>query len=618
MKLKTLFVVFAILILSHSPVRGDFAAPPYDGGGFSFRGRLYPSLPFRTTTYFSFSPFSKMVEGRWKILIILVEYSDYSHRDDIEIPSSPDYFHDMFAGGPHYPFRSMNDFYLENSGGRFGIGEVDVYGWYTLPHTRQYYACNATACDPDSNAYGFRVRGDYWEPAGALEVVDDALNMAMNNDPSLDLMQYDNDGDGMPESIVIIHAGEGGESDRTDPMNIWSHRNIYTLSTTAGTGFSGNIVYVMGPEMFSENDTMPVRMGVFAHEFGHALGLPDLYDTDYSSCGDGPYSLMAYGVHTGTPPGSNPYPLDAWLKMKLGWVYPVDITINTCGRLVYPIQLSNVVYRYNPSGGSEYFLIAFRKDYGFDHQMFSNLSPHWKGAVYIWHVDESKGNGFLNPIYPYNTQECVPENGNDCSKEHYALSLIQADGLYQLERTKAGGGCSIPDWNDLYQSGDYFGVDSDPDSDWWNGTPSNLTVDVVRVTDNYAKINFIVDPDFKLSPPQIFSIPPTSAQVGKKYVYKVEASGYGLSYELIEAPEGMRIDPARGIITWYPRKSDLGYHKVVVKVENCGGEDTQEYVLVVYEPESQGCSCRSGGSEGDLIPILFSFIFFLFFRKVSE
>ena len=620
--MKHILIIFIYFSLLISPLFSDFGAPPYNGKGFILNGKNFPSLFFiPTTTNFGFHPFGKVVEGRWRILLILVNYSDYptseSYRENLFVQSTPTYFHDMIMGGNTYPFRSMNDFYLEMSHGRFGLQEADVYGWYTLPHTRQYYACNGRECDAE-NGNGFQKNKDYWTPVGALDLVEDAITEAMKDNPDLDLNLYDNDGDGIPESIFIIHAGEGGESN-SDPLCIWSHRNTMPLSVTEGRGFQGTITYVMGPEMFSTEDTMPIRMGVFAHEFGHALDLPDLYDTDYSSCGDGPYSLMAYGVHTGNPPGSNPYPLDAWLKMKLGWVYPIDITINTCGRIIYPIQISNVVYRYNPDpkNGTEYFLIDFRQDYGFDHEMFSDLAPHWKGAVYIWHVDESKGNGYLCSLckFPYNTQECVPGGDEDCSKYHYALSLEQADGLFQLERTPAGGGCAVPDWGDLYHTGDVFSIDTTPNSDLWSGDPSNLTVEVVKVTDNYAKVNFVIDPNFTLSPPEIFSIPKTSIEEGKLYQYKVRASGYGLSFELVEGPKGMKINPVTGVITWQTTENDIGNHKVTVKVENCGGEDEQDFILVVYKPPAQGCSCKSGGSVGDFSQGLVIFLSYLLFKR---
>ncbi len=615
MKKKIFFnslIIFFFFLLFSSALNADWGAPPVNGKGLKIGSRIYPSLFFAPSSLdFSYNTLNYPVKGRWKLLVILVQFSDYPHN---KTESTPQYFHDMIMGGKNYPFKDMNSFYLEMSGGRFGFSEAIVTNWYTLPHTREYYACNADQCD-DYNAHGFLRIGDTWYPEGVLDLANDALNLALKNNPDLSLTEFDNNNDGVPESIFIIHSGTGAESS-SDPLDIWSHRNEYSVDITYGQGYSGSLIYVMGPELFSKSDTMPVRMGVFAHEFGHVLNLPDLYDTDYSSCGDGPYSLMSYGVHTGNPPGSNPYPLDAWSKTELGWAYPIDITINTCGRIVYPIQISNVVYRYNPRKGEEYFLVAFRKDYGFDHQMFSNLAKDWKGAVYIWHVDESKGEVFpdrLDTSLPYNTEECVPTQ-EDCSQKHYVLSLVQADGLFQLEQTPAGGGCATPDWGDLYHSGDYFSINTVPNSNWWDNTPSNFTVDIIKITDDYAKINFIVDPDFKLSPPEILSIPKTSVEAGKLYKYQVRASGYGLSFELEEGPKRMSIDPATGIIKWQTSKNNIGNHRITVKVENCGGDDEQQFILVVYEPPSQGCSCRNSGTPWNLLQIPLYLLLYLILK----
>ena len=66
-----------------------------------------------------------------------------------------------------------------------------------------------------------------------------------------------------------------------------------------------------------------IDIGVFCHEFGHVLGLPDLYDTDNSSEGLGQWCLMASGSWGGN--GSSPQTpthMSAWCKQKLGWVTP--------------------------------------------------------------------------------------------------------------------------------------------------------------------------------------------------------------------------------------------------------------------------------------------------------
>jgi M6 family metalloprotease-like protein len=62
------------------------------------------------------------------------------------------------------------------------------------------------------------------------------------------------------------------------------------------------------------------KIGVFAHEFGHVLGLPDLYDTSYQSAGVGEWCLMGGGSWGGN--GSKPTQLSCWCLARLGWMTP--------------------------------------------------------------------------------------------------------------------------------------------------------------------------------------------------------------------------------------------------------------------------------------------------------
>ena len=69
-------------------------------------------------------------------------------------------------------------------------------------------------------------------------------------------------------------------------------------------------------------------MGIYAHEFGHILGLPDLYDRDESdgdSEGLGEWCLMASGSWLGWY-GDTPSHMSSWCKMKLGWLEPSIVT----------------------------------------------------------------------------------------------------------------------------------------------------------------------------------------------------------------------------------------------------------------------------------------------------
>ena len=99
----------------------------------------------------------------------------------------------------------------------------------------------------------------------------------------------------------------------------------------------------------------------------------------------------------------------------------------------------------------EYFIIENRSKSGRDAAL-----PD--GGLAIWHVDE-QGN---------NSNEAMT------SASHYELSLEQADGLFQMERSRS----ALGDANALYEGGvARFADDTVPASKWWDGTASHLTLD---------------------------------------------------------------------------------------------------------------------------------------------
>src|SRR5205807_4831278 len=104
------------------------------------------------------------------------------------------------------------------------------------------------------------------------------------------------------------------------------------------------------------------QIGVFCHEYGHALGLPDLYDRNLRSWGAGSWCLMAYGwcntEHMDTPASMN-----AWCKQYLGWANVQ--TVASSGELqLEAVEDRNAVYRFNVSNtdDQEYFLIEYRNN----------------------------------------------------------------------------------------------------------------------------------------------------------------------------------------------------------------------------------------------------------------
>ena len=139
-----------------------------------------------------------------------------------------------------------------------------------------------------------------------------------------------NESDGYLDHFQIVHAG-GDEADG-DPQQgedaIWSHRWYVNATDQGSTGPEGNPlggaeigstgIWVGDYTMQPENG----GLGVFVHEYGHDLGLPDLYDTAGGQNDVEYWSLMAQSRlnDEGEPLGTRPGDLDPWSKLQLGWL----------------------------------------------------------------------------------------------------------------------------------------------------------------------------------------------------------------------------------------------------------------------------------------------------------
>lgn len=164
----------------------------------------------------------------------------------------------------------------------------------------------------------------------------------------------------------IVHQGTGYDASG-DTTDIWSGRWSFTDAgigeyTTNDACPAGGFIkvndYVIEPEIFFPDGQIHT-VGVFAHEYGHALGLPDLYDTDGSSKGIGYWSLMAggswTGVTRGAESGDRPAHLDAWSKYFLGWAMPAQVTGTlTSASIDWQEGLNADVYKFRPGTPGRY------------------------------------------------------------------------------------------------------------------------------------------------------------------------------------------------------------------------------------------------------------------------
>ncbi len=432
------------------------AMPPYEGDDGT---PLTPKLAAATALYNQMRPaFAErgidqpggglaagyQIGGNFKVLALCVDFPDK--------PSSvPAVKFDtlIFGNQPG----TVRDFYSEMSYGTLTIVTVNLpssVGWKRLSNNYDYYV---------SNSYGL---GAY--PNNTQKLCEELVDLV---DPYVNFADYDNDGDGYVDGLLIVHPGRGAEFSGTT-TDIWSHKWGITPRLKDGKYIGP---YTVQPEYWNTPGDMTI--GVYAHETGHLFGLPDLYDVDGSSRGIGKWSLMSSGCWNGTL-GSSPAYMDAWCRARIGLVTPSNVTKNASGVSIDQIETSPEVFRLWGDGGlgSEYFLIENRQKIGYDSYLPSS-------GLLIWHIDDSRGANNTE-WYPGHTA-----NGN------YLVALVQADGMYQLEQNASNG-----DNFDPYPgTGDktVFSSATSPSSNSYAGEPTYVTVT------NISPSAATMTADFKIS-----------------------------------------------------------------------------------------------------------------------
>ncbi|MDQ6599160.1 immune inhibitor A domain-containing protein [Bacillus salipaludis] len=256
------------------------------------------------------------VQKKGKLLTLMVEYSDFEHNnlkpeetDNYYSDYTPEHYEKMIFGnkgefkGPHGEDQvSQKQFYEEQSGGTYTI-EGKAYGWLKVPGTAAYYGADKAGGGHDNVTHG-----------GSKQLVKDTLDAAKAAGVPLqdydleDPHDLDGDGnfwepDGLVDHLQIIHSGMGQEAGggTLGDNAIWSHRSaVFYDPDGLGKGLPGFYDYTVMPE--------DGATGVFAHEYGHDLGLPDEYDTQYTGTGEaiGYWSIMASGSWAGKIPGAEP------------------------------------------------------------------------------------------------------------------------------------------------------------------------------------------------------------------------------------------------------------------------------------------------------------------------
>ncbi|MFH8340302.1 immune inhibitor A domain-containing protein [Streptomyces sp. AM6-12] len=232
---------------------------------------------------------------------------------------------------------SLKKYYEKQSSGRYSV-DGEVSDWVKVPYNEARYGNNACGSKNCTSVWNVVSDGlNAWvaqQKAAGKSEADIKKDLAKYD--QWDRYDYDGDGDfnepdGYIDHFQLVHAGEdesaGGGAQGTDA--IWAHR-WYAFGTD--TGAAGPADNKLGGAQIGDTGIwvgdytiQPENggLGVFAHEYGHDLGLPDEYDTDGGDNSTGFWTLMSSGSWLGTGKeaiGDLPGDMNAWDKLQLGWL----------------------------------------------------------------------------------------------------------------------------------------------------------------------------------------------------------------------------------------------------------------------------------------------------------
>lgn len=303
-------------------------------------------------------------------LVILVEFSDV-HFQAANTSAAFSNLLNQTGYSANGATGSAQDYYYENSNQQFRP-IFDVYGPVTLANNVAHYGAhegsNNDTCPEDAVKEG-----------------------CVALDSQIDFSQYDSDGDGEVDLVFMYYAGYG-EADYHDTGNedtIWPHQWALR-SAGINLNLDGKIVnkYACSNERIGSGTLKGSLCGIgtACHEFGHALGLPDLYDTDYNNHNGEAgglyyYSLMCSGSYNNN--GRTPPYLGMEERIMLGWQDPSKIEeITSAGNYSLTSVSNNKAYKSATDKSGEYFLYECRSATGWDRYV---TEP----GLIIYHVDKS-------------------------------------------------------------------------------------------------------------------------------------------------------------------------------------------------------------------------------------
>ena len=314
----------------------------------------------------------KMTHGTRHIPVFLVNFQDES----FSVDNPQERFKAMLNQSGYSAngaTGSAHDYFNDNSHGQFDP-IFDVYGPVTLPHEMKYYG------EPVKDDSGRITKND---KRPEIAVYDAAVLL----DSSVDFSQYDADNDGDADMVIIYYAGYN-QAEGAHENTIWPHQwNVQGSSSAEARNatFDGLKLskYFITSELKGIEGVNMCGIGTTCHEFGHSLGLPDFYDTDYDKNGYDHglfyFSIMSGGNYLNN--GCTPPYYNAEERIYLGWMIESDLQKLPQGAISFGSVKDDIAYITPTDTEGEYFLYECRDGSGWDAYIARGLL--------VYHVDKS-------------------------------------------------------------------------------------------------------------------------------------------------------------------------------------------------------------------------------------
>ena len=330
--------------------------------------------------------------GSPRIPIILVNYSDVQFIDEDPVVTFQNQFNEKEKSCLHY--------FQAQSRGQFSP-QFDILGPVNLPQTREYYG---------GNVYRYSTELD--QQLGTM-IYDACTGLT-----DVDFSNYDNDGDGYVDVVVVLYAGVGeAQAWSTVPESVWpcqwDMQESYDWGCSTIGPFQLNGVTIDKYAVFNElegNNNYSRKIdgiGTFCHEFSHCLGLPDFYSTSGASTfGMSRWDIMDHGCYLDN--GDTPAGYTSYERHFMGWMDLIDPEPNTRYEL-RPLNTDEgtAVKVTNDANPDEYYLLEYR--------VMTEWDAYLPGeGIMVLHVDYDKD------AWDNNT----PNN----DRNHLRMTLVPADG----------------------------------------------------------------------------------------------------------------------------------------------------------------------------------------------